>query len=187
MRKGSYAPRVRARWTKTQFDRTSMQWPVWVQPNFFGVYTYFIGPFPVPVSLVDTDFDPACWSYCPAAGKIRYEGNWNAIAVGGRWALEIKTDYDLIIKCRMGIKWLDVAFGTGAAMGAWTDYVKSDFVGPATLAMDTNCAFFNISGGNIMALDCNGSYGLRYAEIEALPADREDTRPVSWTAPDDPW
>jgi len=160
---------------------------VWLAPNIFGLYIYEILGIVIPVSLVPDDETPGCWRYCPGTGAIRWEGDFDAIAVFGRWACEVRTNYDLIIQTRFGLKWTDVALNTGDFITDWTNYIKTDDVHPTTLVIDNSQIGPIGAPPGFVATTCNASHGLRYAQIEALGIDRENTEPVSWSAPDDPW
>lgn len=187
MRKGSFAPRVRARFCKTRFVTNNSQWCVWLDPKLFGLYVFDIGPLPVPVSLVPDDCTPGLWRYCPGTAAIRWQGEFDALSVFGFWAVEVKTNYDLVVQFRFGLKWTDAALNVGNFMTDWTTNVRDDFNGSTTLQIDNGQAYPGAGVPGWATAQINASVGLSYPQIEAIGIDREDTAPATWTAPDDPW
>lgn len=187
MRKGTGWPAARARWTTPYPGWRDYRFPVWAIPQWYGVYTFFVGPLPVPISIVPSDFDMGCWRYVPSRGTIRWEGDWDATAVWGRWAVEMKPWNDPYGWYRYGMTFTDASLGTDSFLSGF-DTAGSNL--PNALYTPWG-GEFNVIFGSFpdppREMTCSGQIQANYHDLYVAGIDKDDTSPVTWAAPDDPW
>lgn len=187
MKKGSGWPAVRARWAHQLPGYRDYRYPVWIWPQIYGIYTYLAGPLPIPVSITPDDIYWGSWRYVPSRGSIRWEGDWDATAVWGRWAAEFKPGFSEPGYMRYGMTFTDVVLGTDSFL---SDFDTVNYDNPSPEHPNFGGTFSVVFGSfpdPPRWVTWAGELVPKYADIYNAGLDQNDTSPVTWSAPDDPW
>lgn len=187
MKRGTDWPRARSRWVHTQNGFTNYRLPVWIDSGIVAAYLVDIPPLPIPISIVGPDLEWGQWSYVPTFGAIRWSGKWHSGIFDGRWAIDVRMDFEKLANFRLSMLFNGGPFGTDKFVGEWTTDTRSDELNRTTGYVDSRCGGGNFPFGGWVEARSDGATGRHYNELQAEGIDQNDTSPVTWSAPDDPW